>query len=95
MTLEEALQWADTFGPIQSDPPGGDAPALLTLAAEVRRLRDLEAELRDLREYKAISSAAGTARLIQERDAAEAEAEALRKAHANYAAMLQACAPHQ
>ena len=41
MTLEEALQWADTFGPIQSDPPGGDAPALLTLAAEVRRLQSL------------------------------------------------------
>ncbi len=33
------MKWADTFGPIQSDPPTGDAPALLALAAEVRRLR--------------------------------------------------------
>lgn len=39
MTCDEALKWADVFGPIQSDPPTGDAPALLTLAAEVRRLR--------------------------------------------------------
>ena len=39
MTLAEALKWADTFGPLQSDPPDGDAPALMALAAEVRRLR--------------------------------------------------------
>lgn len=39
MTLEEALQWADVFGPLQSIPPDGDGPALLTLAAEVRRLQ--------------------------------------------------------
>lgn len=39
MTLEEALKWADTFGPLQSDPPDGDAPALMVLAEEVRRLR--------------------------------------------------------
>jgi hypothetical protein len=38
MTLGEALKWADTFGPLQSDPPDGDAPALMVLAAEVRRL---------------------------------------------------------
>ena len=41
MTTEEALKWADTWGPIPSDPPDGDAPALLALAAEVRRLREL------------------------------------------------------
>ena len=35
MTLEEALKWADVFGPIQSNPPDGDAPALMVLAAEV------------------------------------------------------------
>ena len=39
MTIEEALKWADVFGPIQDDPPGGDGPALMALAAEVRRLR--------------------------------------------------------
>ena len=39
MTLEQALQWADTFGAIQSSPPTGDAPALTALAAEVRRLQ--------------------------------------------------------
>ena len=39
MSIEEALKWADTFGSIQSDPPTGDGPALLTLAKEVRRLR--------------------------------------------------------
>jgi hypothetical protein len=39
MTLEEALDWADKWGPLQSDPPCGDGPALLRLAAEVRRLR--------------------------------------------------------
>jgi hypothetical protein len=40
MTLEQALQWADTFGAIQSSPPTGDAGALTALAAEVRRLQD-------------------------------------------------------
>ena len=44
MTLEQALLWADTFGRIQGctpdDPPDGNSPALLTLAAEVRRLRE-------------------------------------------------------
>lgn len=39
MTPNEALKWADTFGPMQSDPPSGDAPALMALAAEVRRMR--------------------------------------------------------
>lgn len=39
MTLEEALKWADNWGPLQSDPPNGDAPALLRLAGEVRRLQ--------------------------------------------------------
>jgi hypothetical protein len=39
MTLEDALQWADVFGPLQSVPPDGDGPALMTLAAEVRRLQ--------------------------------------------------------
>ena len=39
MTLDEALKWADTFGPLQSDPPDGDARALMVLAAEVRRMR--------------------------------------------------------
>ena len=42
MTLEQALLWADTFGKMQGctpdDPPDGNSPALLTLAAEVRRL---------------------------------------------------------
>lgn len=47
MTLDEALEWADTFGKIQSDPPTGDTPALMVLAAEVRRLN---AELERLRE---------------------------------------------
>jgi hypothetical protein len=37
-TLKEALKWADNFGPIQSDPPSGDGPALVALAKEVRRL---------------------------------------------------------
>ena len=39
MNIEEALQWADVFGKIQSDPPTGDAPALTALAEEVRKLR--------------------------------------------------------
>jgi hypothetical protein len=39
MTLDESLKWADTFGPIQSNPPTGDGPALMTLAAEVRRFQ--------------------------------------------------------
>lgn len=39
MTLDEALKWADVFGPIQDDPPTGDGPALMVLAEEVRRLR--------------------------------------------------------
>ena len=39
MKLEEDLKWANTFGPLQSDPPNGDALALLTLAAAVRRLQ--------------------------------------------------------
>ena len=39
MNLTDALKWADTFGTIQSDPPTGDGPALLALAAEVRRLQ--------------------------------------------------------
>ena len=39
MTSIEALKWADTFGLLQSDPPDGNAPALMTLAAEVRRMR--------------------------------------------------------
>lgn len=43
-TTEEALKWADTFGPIQSDPPNGDGPALEALAKEVRKLR---AEIED------------------------------------------------
>ena len=38
MTLEEAMKWADTFGSLQCYPPDGDAPALMALAAEVRRL---------------------------------------------------------
>jgi len=38
MELDQALKWADTFGKYQSQPPTGDAPALTTLAAEVRRL---------------------------------------------------------
>ena len=42
MTLEQALLWADTFGKMQGctpdDPPDGNSPALLALAAEVRRL---------------------------------------------------------
>ncbi len=37
MTLDEALEWADTFGSMQTSPPDGDAPALMALAAEVRR----------------------------------------------------------
>lgn len=40
MNLTEALKWADTFGPIQSEPPGGDSPALVTLAAAVRQWKD-------------------------------------------------------
>lgn len=39
MNIEEALQWSDVFGKIQSDPPTGDAPALTALAEEVRKLR--------------------------------------------------------
>jgi len=39
MNLDDALKWADVFGQMQSDPPDGNAPALLVLAAEVRRLR--------------------------------------------------------
>jgi hypothetical protein len=39
MKIEEALQRADTFGPLQSSPEDGDALALMTLAAEVRKLR--------------------------------------------------------
>jgi hypothetical protein len=41
MKLEEALKWADVFGPLQENPPDGDGPALLALAAEVRRLDGL------------------------------------------------------
>lgn len=47
MNLAEAMQWADTFGPIQDDPPDGDAPALMLLAAEVRRLVAYVRELED------------------------------------------------
>ena len=50
MTLEDALQWADTFGPIQSLPLDGDGPALMVLAAEVRRLRTVEADAELVRE---------------------------------------------
>lgn len=39
MDIEEALKWADVFGAMQSEPPDGDAHALLALAAEVRMLR--------------------------------------------------------
>lgn len=46
MTLIEALKWADTFGTYQSNPPTGDAPALQTLAAEVRRLEKKVEELK-------------------------------------------------
>jgi hypothetical protein len=38
MTFYEALEWADNWGPLQTNPPSGDGPALLALAAEVRRL---------------------------------------------------------
>lgn len=46
MTIDEALKWADTFGPLQSDPPDGDAQALLALAAGVR---EADAEIERLR----------------------------------------------
>lgn len=39
MEVEQALKWADTWGPIPSVPPNGDAQALMALAAEVRKLR--------------------------------------------------------
>lgn len=39
MDIEDALRWADTWGPVPSDPPSGDAQALIALAAEVRRLQ--------------------------------------------------------
>ena len=42
MNIEQALKWADTWGPVISCPPDGDAQALVSLAAEVRRLRTVE-----------------------------------------------------
>jgi len=39
MIPNEALKWADTWGPIETDPPRGDDKALMTLASEVRRMR--------------------------------------------------------
>ncbi len=50
--------------------------------------RELLADLRDLREYKAIADAAGTGRLIQERDAAERKVAAAE----GMAAALDLCA---
>jgi hypothetical protein len=47
MSINEALQRADTFGPIQSYPPDGDGPALTALAAEVRQLQSKNATLRE------------------------------------------------
>lgn len=46
MEIEQALKWADTWGPVPSHPPNGDAQALMSLAAEVRRLRSENAMLR-------------------------------------------------
>lgn len=40
MEVEQALKLADTWGPIPSCPPNGDAQALMALAAEVRKLRE-------------------------------------------------------
>ena len=40
MTTDEALEWADTWGPVEMLTPSGDAIAMLALATEVRRLRD-------------------------------------------------------
>ena len=40
MEIEQALKWADTWGQVPSNPPRGDALALTSLAAEVRRLRE-------------------------------------------------------
>lgn len=40
MEVEQALKWADTWGPVPEHPPSGDAQALMSLAGEVRRLRD-------------------------------------------------------
>ena len=40
MSVADALVWADNWGPLQSEPPDGDAPALMALAAEVRLLTE-------------------------------------------------------
>ncbi len=47
MNLEEALKWADEWGPIGSreEPPDGDSAALLVLARTARELQAHVAEL--------------------------------------------------
>jgi len=40
MDIEQALKWADVWGRVESSPPNGDAIAMLSLAAEVLRLRE-------------------------------------------------------
>jgi len=35
-TREEALKWADNFGPVEGEAPSGDAMALEALARELR-----------------------------------------------------------
>ena len=40
MTTEEALMWADTFGPIQTEPPNGDGPALVAALTQFKEWAD-------------------------------------------------------
>lgn len=39
--IDEALKWADNFGPYADEAPNGNAMALEALAHEVRRLHEI------------------------------------------------------